>query len=64
MGRSNGFESAMGGTQLAVAVLAGLYVGHRADVRWSSGPWGLLVGGAAGLVIGMYSFLKPFFRDR
>jgi F0F1-type ATP synthase assembly protein I len=64
MGRSNGFESAMGGTQLAVAVLAGLYVGHRVDARWNLGPWGLLVGGAVGLVIGMYSFLKPFFRDR
>lgn len=63
-GRSKGLESAWGGTQLAVAVLAGLYVGHRIDARWGSDPWGLLAGGAVGLGVGLYTFLKPFLRDR
>ena len=64
MGRSKGFESALGGTQLAVSVLVGLYVGRRADARWNTDPWGLLAGGAVGLAVGMYTFLKPFLRDR
>lgn len=60
--RSKGIETAFGGTQLAVAVLVGLYGGYRLDARWGTDPWLLLVGGALGLVGGMYSFLAPFLR--
>lgn len=60
--RSKGVEMAFGGTQLAVSVLVGVYVGYRLDARWGTGPWLFLLGSALGLGLGMYSFLAPFFR--
>ncbi len=51
---------AAGGTQLAVSVLLGVYVGHRLDARCGTGPWLLVAGAGAGLALGLYAFLKPF----
>jgi F0F1-type ATP synthase assembly protein I len=52
---------AYSGTQLAVSVLLGLYIGYRLDKRWGMSPWLMLAGAAVGLGLGLYSFLKPFF---
>lgn len=60
--RLRGAEVAFGGTQLAVSVLLGVYAGYRLDLRWGTGPWLLLTGGALGVGIGLYSFLAPFLR--
>jgi len=62
--RSKNLKTAFGGTQLAVSVLLGLYVGYRMDARWETGPWLLLAGGALGLAGGLFSFLAPFFNNR
>lgn len=60
--RSKGVEVVFGGTQLAISVLLGVYVGYRLDGRWGTGPWMLLAGSALGIAVGLYSFLAPFFR--
>jgi F0F1-type ATP synthase assembly protein I len=60
--RSKGGDAVLGGTQLAVSVLLGVYVGYRLDGRWGTGPWLLLTGSALGLVVGLYSFLAPFLK--
>ncbi|MBL0058582.1 MAG: AtpZ/AtpI family protein [Elusimicrobia bacterium] len=60
--RSKNIDVVFSGTQWAMAVLAGLYGGHRLDLRWSTGPWFLLAGGAVGLAAGMAAFLAPFLR--
>lgn len=50
---------AAGGTQLAVTVLLGVYLGYKADARWGTTPWGMIVGTALGVGLGLYAFLKP-----
>lgn len=57
---SNSWSLAYGGTQLAVAVLAGLGVGYYLDKKFGCAPWLMLAGALAGTVAGLYSFLKPF----
>jgi F0F1-type ATP synthase assembly protein I len=51
---------AAGGTQLAVSVLLGVYLGYRLDRKWGTSPWLLVAGAALGLGLGLYAFLKPF----
>lgn len=46
------------GFEFAAAVGLGLYVGYRADLRYNSDPWGLLVGAAVGLAAGLYLLVK------
>jgi hypothetical protein len=60
--RSKNNDAVFGGTSLAVVLLSGLYWGHRLDLRWGTGPWCLLAGGAVGLAVGMAVFLAPFLR--
>jgi F0F1-type ATP synthase assembly protein I len=56
------WEHVYGGTQLAVSVLLGFYVGYRLD-RWSGwSPWLTLAGSAIGVGIGLYGFLVPFLQ--
>ena len=50
---------ASGGTQLAVSVLLGVYVGRWLDGKWGTAPWCLVAGAALGLALGLYAFLKP-----
>jgi len=52
-----------GGTQLAVTVLLGLYVGYKLDQHFGRSPWMTLGGAAAGFGVGMYNFLRPFLRN-
>ena len=35
-----------------------LYLGHLADERWDSEPWGLLIGAGIGLAGGIYLLIK------
>jgi F0F1-type ATP synthase assembly protein I len=56
---TNVWAIASGGTQLAVSVLLGVYIGHRIDGKWGTGPWGLVGGAALGAALGLYAFLKP-----
>ncbi len=39
-----------------------LYFGYLADRRWRSEPWGLLTGGAVGLIGGLYLLLREAYR--
>lgn len=56
--KDNPWRYAHLGTQLAAAVLLGLFVGYWADKRLGSGPWGLLAGGGIGVAVGLYLFMK------
>ena len=50
---------------VAVTLLFG-YFGYLVDQHWGTGSKGLIIGGAIGLIGGMYLMLKacwPMFRD-
>ncbi len=50
------------GFEFAGVVGLFFYFGHLADQRWDSDPWGLLTGGAIGLIGGIYLLAKEGFR--
>jgi twitching motility protein PilT len=54
------WQYASEGTQLAVTLLLGLYIGNKLDQHWETSPWCLLAGAAVGLVSGLYNFLRRF----
>jgi F0F1-type ATP synthase assembly protein I len=62
--RNSLWAHAYGGTQLAVSVLLGLFLGYWLDRKWGFTPWFTLAGSALGLAVGLYGFLKPFFLKK
>ena len=50
------------GFEFAGVVGLFFYFGYRADQRWGCEPWGLLTGGAIGLVGGIYWLAKEGIR--
>jgi F0F1-type ATP synthase assembly protein I len=46
------------GLEFAGVVALFIYFGYLADRRWHSGPWGLIAGGAIGVIGGMYWLVK------
>jgi F0F1-type ATP synthase assembly protein I len=54
------WQYASEGTQLAVTLLLGLFVGYKLDQHWGRSPWFLLAGAALGLIAGLYNFLRRF----
>ena len=46
------------GTQIAVTLLLGIFVGYKVDGHFGSSPWGIVSGATLGIVIGLYGFLK------
>lgn len=46
------------GFQLALAVVAGLYLGSLADKHWDTAPWLTLVGLVLGATAGFYNLVR------
>ena len=46
------------GTQLAVTLLLGVFVGYKLDARWGTSPWLTLGGAALGLGLGLFNFVR------
>jgi len=46
------------GTQMAVTLLVGIFVGIKLDARWDTSPWLTLAGAVLGIALGMYAFLR------
>jgi F0F1-type ATP synthase assembly protein I len=46
------------GTQIAITLLVGVFVGYKLDARWDTSPWLTLAGSLLGIVLGLYSFLR------
>jgi len=46
------------GIQMAVAVVAFLFLGRWLDGLWNTTPWLMLVGGFLGAAGGLYSFIR------
>ena len=46
------------GTQIAVTLLIGIFVGYKLDARFDSSPWGIVSGASLGIIVGLYGFLK------
>lgn len=45
------------GLQLAASVLLGFFAGFYIDRRFKTGPWGMLIGFMAGLLVGFAGFI-------
>lgn len=56
------WQYASEGTQLAVTLLIGVFAGYKFDQHKGTQPWGLLIGAALGLGLGLYGFLRQFFK--
>jgi len=50
------------GTQLAVTLLLGFFVGYKCDKWKETLPWFTLLGSALGLILGITNFLKRFLK--
>ena len=50
------------GFEFAGVVVLFVYFGYLVDRRWHCGPWGIIAGGAIGLIGGMYWLAKEGFR--
>ena len=50
------------GTQLAVTLLVGFYIGYRLDNWKGTLPWFTLAGSVLGLIVGLYNFLGRFLK--
>lgn len=46
------------GTQLALTLLIGIFVGYKLDARWNTSPWLTLGFAVLGIVLGMFNFLR------
>ncbi|MBV9080312.1 MAG: AtpZ/AtpI family protein, partial [Elusimicrobia bacterium] len=46
------------GTQLAVTLLVGVYLGYKADAHWHLSPWGTVTGSFLGIAVGLYGFMR------
>ncbi|MGQ0643942.1 MAG: AtpZ/AtpI family protein [Elusimicrobiota bacterium] len=50
------------GTELAVSVLLGFFIGYKLDQRLGWSPWLTVVGAGLGVALGLYGFLRPFLK--
>jgi F0F1-type ATP synthase assembly protein I len=46
------------GTQMAVTLLVGIFVGYKLDGKFGLSPWCTVAGATLGIVVGLYGFLK------
>ena len=46
------------GTQLAVSVGGGVWLGYKADEKLGTAPWLLIFGSVLGLTVGLYQLIK------
>lgn len=46
------------GTQLAVSVGGGVWLGWKADEKLGTSPWLLIFGSVLGLTVGLYQLIK------
>jgi len=46
------------GIQLALAVIAGLFLGHYLDNKWGTAPWLMLAGLTLGFAGGLYNLIR------
>ncbi len=49
------------GFQLALTVVAGLYLGGLADKKWGTSPWLTVIGLLVGVVGGFTNFIKILY---
>lgn len=61
--KSDAWVHVYGGTQLAITVLLGFFLGYKVDQWLGWSPWAMLTGAAFGLGIGFYNFLCPLFSN-
>ena len=55
------------GVEFAAAVAGLALLGYWIDAHYGTGPWGVLIGAALGLVGGMYNFIRrslQAFKDQ
>ena len=55
---SKGIVMLAAGTELAILVLAGLFLGNWIDRKWGTQPWGILAGTLVGTATGFYNFVR------
>ncbi len=58
----NPWRYAFLGTQLAVSVLAGIFIGWKIDSRFATAPWGAVIGAFVGIAGGLYAFLRAVLK--
>lgn len=46
------------GIQLAISVVAGLFLGHYLDEKWGTNPWLTLLGLILGFIGGLYNLIR------
>ncbi len=56
------WELASEGTQMAITLLLGVFVGYKLDAHWKTSPWLTLAGSVLGIAVGMYGFLKRVLK--
>lgn len=52
------------GTQLAITLLLGFYLGYKVDQWKGTQPWFTLAGAVLGIAVGLYNFLRPFLTKK
>ena len=52
------------GWELASFTLLGVGLGYWTDKKFSSSPWGVLVGAFAGIGLGLYRLVRTFSRPQ
>lgn len=64
-GRNNALAVAMSvGWELASFTLLGVGLGYWTDKRFSSSPWGVLIGVFTGIGLGLYRLIRTFSRPQ
>lgn len=56
-------QGLMVGIELVLSVVLCVYLGHLADQRWHTGPWGVLAGAALGMAAGFRSTLRTMRKQ-
>ena len=62
--KPNAWAMASEGTQLAVTLLLGFYLGYKIDQWKGTQPWFTLAGAIVGIAVGLYNFLRPFLSKK
>jgi F0F1-type ATP synthase assembly protein I len=64
-GRNNALAVALSvGWELASFTLLGVGLGYWTDKKFSSSPWGVLVGAFVGIGLGLYRLVRTFSRPQ